>query len=477
MADYSSSAQSQSQALVRRSTDMELMPPPTTKRIKRPPKVLDEDSYTTAISDIIARDFFPGLTEAKHQEEYLDALASNDKEWIASAGRKLSEVMTGSRVRHRHSTPSLRSSAMDATPSARGFDTPMSTRDDMSVITSSSSSNPMKKTYEDKLSLDNFQAKYTSEDNASFNDLLDDQNQKRRDEYGWLWRGNTISKPSVIAERERQKLLKEKEEREGVDKTKLLVYQDDKPAMPETWKVNPRNGLMFTPANLDDGMLDPDLNPATNTESRAAPKSISHTNTRMPAPREANNTVPPSPSVSAIRDAIAGKPRYSASDASVVGGSETPRVNGYSFVDDAPSPSPSELGLPPMTWGTVDDLLPTVESSPSLFKINEQPRRERTLHRMVDKVAKSKRASAKMVIPGTPGGSVAGTPVGTARRLRTLGNMTPAAKGLLGKIGTGRSDSVFGGTGGKDKTDLRYRWTPTPRADRKADATPLIKRK
>ncbi|KAK6519467.1 hypothetical protein TWF281_003301 [Arthrobotrys megalospora] len=471
MADYSSAAQSQ--ALIRRSTDTELMPPPPAKRIKRPPKVLDEDSYTAAISDIIARDFFPGLTEAKHQEEYLDALASNDKEWIASAGRKLSEVMTGSRVRNRHSTPSLRSAALDATPSARGFDTPMSTRDDMSIGTASS--NPMKKNYEDKLSLDNFQSKYTSEDNASFNDLLDDQNQKRRDEYGWLWRGNKISKPSVIAEKERQKLLKEKEEREGVGKTKLLEYQDDKPAMPETWKVNPRNGLMFSPANLDDEMLDPDLNPATNTESRAAPKSISHANTRMPPPREVN-AVPPSPSVSAIRDAIAGRPRYSASDASVVGAGATPRVNGYSFVDDAPSPSPSELGLPPMTWGTIDDLLPSVEASPSPFKINEQPRRERTLHRMVDKVAKSKRASAKMVMPGTPGGSVAGTPVGTARRLRTLGNMTPAAKGLLGKIGTGRSESVFGGTG-KEKTDLRYRWAPTPRADRKADATPLIKRK
>ncbi|KAF3911836.1 hypothetical protein AA313_de0208475 [Arthrobotrys entomopaga] len=473
MADYSTAPQSQ--ALIRKSTDTELMPPPPAKRMKRPPKVLDEDSYTAALSDIIARDFFPGLTEAKHQEEYLDALASNDKEWIASAGRKLSEVMTGTRLKNRHSTPSLRSVTPSATPSARGFDTPMSTRDDISVGTSASS-NPMKKTYDEKLSLDNFQAKYTSEDNASFNDLLDDQNQQRRDDYGWLWRGNKISKPSVIAEKERQKLIKEKEERDGVDKTKLLKYQDDRPAMPETWKINPRNGLMFSPHNLEDDMLDPDLNPATNTESRAAPKSISHANTRMPAPRE-TSTVPPSPSVSAIRDAIAGRPRFSGSEASAAGVGATPRVNGYSFVDDAPSPSPSELGLPPMTWGTVDDLLPNVESSPSPFTIKETPRREQTLHRMVDKVAKSKRVSAKMVMPGTPGGSVAGTPAGTAKRLRTLGNMTPAAKGLLGKIHTGGGgESVFGGSS-KEKPDLRYRWTPTPRADRKGDATPLIKRK
>ncbi|KAK6544075.1 hypothetical protein TWF694_000786 [Orbilia ellipsospora] len=471
MADYSTAPQSQ--ALIRKSTDTELMPPPPAKRMKRPPKVLDEDSYTAALSDIIARDFFPGLAEAKHQEEYLDALASNDKEWIASAGQKLSEVMTGTRLKNRQSTPSLRSMTPSATPSARGFDTPMSARDDISVGTASSS-NPMKKNYDEKLSLDNFQAKYTSEDNASFNDLLDDQNQKRRDDYGWLWRGNKISKPSVIAEKERQKLIKEKEERDGVDKTKLLEYQDDRPAMPETWKINPRNGLMFSP-NLEDEMLDPDLNPATNTESRAAPKAISHTNTRMPTPREINS-VPPSPSVSAIRDAIAGRPRLSGSEASAAGIGATPRINGYSFVDDAPSPSPSELGLPPMTWGTVDDLLPSVESSPSPFTIKETSRREQTLHRMVDKVAKSKRVSAKIAMPGTPGGSVAGTPVGTAKRLRTLGNMTPAAKGLLGKIRTGGGESVFGGSS-KEKTDLRYRWTPTPRADRKGDATPLIKRK
>ncbi|EWC46307.1 hypothetical protein DRE_04478 [Drechslerella stenobrocha 248] len=474
MADYA--APPPSQALIRKSTDTELMPPPPAKRIKRPPKVLDEDSYTTAISDIIARDFFPGLAQARHQEEYLDALASKDQEWIASAGRKLTEAMTGPRLRNRRSTPSFRSSSVAATPSARGFDTPMSVRDDISVGTATS--NRMERNYDDKLSLDGFQTKYTSEDNASFNNLLDNQNQKHREDYGWLWRGNKISKPSVIAERERQKLLKEKEEREGVEKTKLLKYQDDKPAMPETWKVNPRNTLMFSPHNLDDEMLDLDLNPATNTESRAAPKSISHTNTRMPPPRAAAYSVPPSPSVSAIRDAIAGNPRFSASEApSVAGGSATPRVNGYSFVDDAPSPSPSELGLPPMTWGTIDDLLPSVEASPSPFKIGETSRREKTLHRMVDKVAKSKRASAKMTVPGTPDGSTAGTPIATARRMRTIGSMTPAARGLLGKIGTGRTDSVFGGTGGGDKKEARYKWTPTPRADRKGDATPLIKRK
>ena len=51
---------SPSWALVRKSADPGLMPPPPPpKRIKRPPVVLDEDSYTDALSEIIVRDFFP----------------------------------------------------------------------------------------------------------------------------------------------------------------------------------------------------------------------------------------------------------------------------------------------------------------------------------------------------------------------------------------------------------------------------------
>ncbi|RMZ91038.1 hypothetical protein DV736_g1744, partial [Chaetothyriales sp. CBS 134916] len=44
--------------------DAALMPPPPPiKKIKRPASVLDEDDYTDALSDIIARDYFPGLQE------------------------------------------------------------------------------------------------------------------------------------------------------------------------------------------------------------------------------------------------------------------------------------------------------------------------------------------------------------------------------------------------------------------------------
>jgi protein DGCR14 len=113
-----------STALVRKRVDTELMPPPPpAKRIKRPKKVIDEDSYTDALSHIIARDFFPGLLESETQQEYLDALDSKDPTWISSASRRLQQVMTPGRRPGRRGT-----SLAPGTQTPRGFvgDTPAS---------------------------------------------------------------------------------------------------------------------------------------------------------------------------------------------------------------------------------------------------------------------------------------------------------------------------------------------------------------
>ncbi|KAF4943503.1 hypothetical protein F66182_18737, partial [Fusarium sp. NRRL 66182] len=121
---------SPSQAVVKRQADIDMAlmpPPPPAKKIKRPSTVLDEDSYTDALSHIIARDFFPGLLEMQTKQEFLDAYDSKDKEWIARAGKRLSEVMTPGSNSARMGTSTPYRNVMDTPTTTRwGNDTPVS---------------------------------------------------------------------------------------------------------------------------------------------------------------------------------------------------------------------------------------------------------------------------------------------------------------------------------------------------------------
>lgn len=141
-------------------------------------EVLDEDEYTEALSHIIARDFFPSLVHIGATNEYLDALKSRDPELIGATVRRLEELTTpraswSSRV---HQTPSQ-------TPYGLGpSDTPLRTP------RAQPGEPPAKRPrYDTNMSLDNFQAKYTSEDNSSFTQILDEENKRRKEKYGWAW--------------------------------------------------------------------------------------------------------------------------------------------------------------------------------------------------------------------------------------------------------------------------------------------------
>ncbi|KAG0129113.1 nuclear protein DGCR14 [Tuber indicum] len=461
-----------SKALTRK-VDMELMPPPPpAKRIKRPPVVLDEDRYTDALSEIIARDFFPGLLETKHQQEYLDALDSHDTEWIREAGRKLTEVMTTPRIGRTRRGTSL------ATPTPRAFRelsaTPTASSNPMAPSEDSGEKGVEKPVYEKHLSLDAFQSKYTSEDNASFNDLLDKQNQKKRSAYAFLWNDNRIPGFRTKAHQKRLKAQAESEEKAG-GPTKSLAWKDDRKPFPNTWKAEPKNGLMFTPD------LSPPPPPTlSSTDRELPPKAIAYSNTRMPAPQLPK--LPSSPTRSVIRDAISGNPRPLPSE-SRFGAIETPRVNGYSFVDDAPSPSPSELGAPPLTWGSLASISDST-ATPAPFKLAPTPKRELLHHRMVDRVAKGKRAPVNPLLSAATAATAAGG-TGTTPRMTPLGGngkgreiptfkstprtaLTPAGQRLLGnlKAGRGGNSGIFGANEGTPG-NARSRFMPTPRAGKK----------
>ncbi|KAJ0423402.1 nuclear protein DGCR14 [Aspergillus carlsbadensis] len=472
---------SSSQAVVKRDNETALMPPPPLpKRIKRPTTVLDEDVYTDALSHIIARDYFPGLLETQVKQEYLDALDSKDKEWIASSKKKLTDLMmTPGRSRPRFDAESMTSrggtAAPGDTPAGWGGDTPMSVA---SVSTAATATTPRDAALDvSHTGLLDFQAKYTSEDNESFNKLLDKQNTKRREKYAWLWSGNKIPTARQIAHQQRE--TKRIEAQGGnPDQQKQIALKTDldaRPAKPDGWKSQAENSLMFLPSSIEDSYET--IQQRAEAASRAGPKRVVYQNTRLAGDisSESSNAAPPSPSISAIQDAIAGRPRRTQTEASYAGG-ETPRVNGYAFVDeDEPEPEPKN-NTHNNSCESEDDLhiLGSISSTPNPFEIRQNRRREDLHHRMVDRVAQNKRAEKAFQTSKTPL-SVSATPrFASSPRLdfglRTPGPggtgrmLTPAAQKLLSKVGG--TPGASSGDKGSSSSRLKNMWTPTPRRQR-----------
>lgn len=491
-----------SKALGKRNSETALMPPPPPafKRQKRPGKVLDEDVYSDAISHIIARDFFPGLLETEAQKEYLEALDSNNKDWIRDAGRKLTQVMTpvpdGKRRSGRGTsfTPS-RTVLLGDTPRNYVGETPGQTplaNDDFAP-------EEQKPEVDVNLSLGAFQAKYTSEDNESFNALLDKQNEKRALQYSFFQDGNKVPSARQIAYREReQRLLEDRndtstalvatscggrkegsavittnaagEERIALAPNRPSADLDARLASVESFpnRQGPRNHFMFGPGGVEDQLVT--RAQIAEQSSNAPPKAVTYGATRFSAAVEPEHAVPASPSMGAIDAAIAGRPVPTQSE-SGYGGAETPRVNGYAFVDA--EPTPSELGVPvsdeqadAAEQEAATRLLPKADDGPNPFHIAKRSKREDVLMRLVEKADAQRRTGGRMEQLRSMGITPGKTPTPrftSGPNVRKATAMTPAAQSLANRIGTPRrGDGGLFASGRNDKAG----WTPAPRIKR-----------
>ncbi|KAJ4320493.1 hypothetical protein N0V94_003356 [Neodidymelliopsis sp. IMI 364377] len=470
-----------SKALTKRTAAGALMPPPPApKRIKRPSVVLDEDTYVSAVSHIIRRDFFPGLAESDAQREYLNALESKNKSWIRESGKKLTQVMTPVPRGRRRAADRTRfekphAGTTDKTPSVWGADTPVSVAGTEADEELDEGLGKLNKVDLD-MSLNAFQAKYTSEDQESFSAIVDKQNLKKFEKNTWLHDGNRFASKQRLAQ---QKVLNA---RAASDSQALTVRPsqdlDDRPAAPTMHKHTAFNTLMFGPDSVDSWA--PTRQIVAEKASLAPPKQTQYANTRLPAETELEVPRPTSPTLSAIRDAVSGHPRLGASEGGYTG-SETPRVNGYAFVDAQAPESDDEDDAP-------EDLLErfgvSSANTATPFTISESSNREKMHHKMVDAIG-HKRASGADNNNSKPGPASAGKGLGIftsetprflsaptpATRLpgmtpgrKAKGDLTPAAQRLferMGKTPRGNGAGGFGGTrAGQD-------WTPNARLKRK----------
>ncbi|KAH7911927.1 nuclear protein DGCR14 [Hygrophoropsis aurantiaca] len=487
-------------------------------------RVLEEDEYTAALSQIIARDFFPSLVHLDATNEYLDAINSQDPHLLNASVRRLQEV---------NATPAMRRGGPWQTPSQTPFglgpsDTP---------LRSPSGQAPAKRPrYDTEMSLDMFQARYTSEDNASFTQILDDENRIRREKWGWAWDAqNRVGQQIEKMIEGRKKMLIEpppapgvrekfvieapavagliteageistkstdEDETDSSQKDLAVIQQNDaevevmdvlapkrdtRSAGVDGWKFKTRNSLMFPP--------DADVKPyetfASADTSGVAPRIIKHGNTRLPEHDAADAQVramsaPPSPTRSRIEAAITGTPYRPRS----------PSTNNFSLVSNLPSPTPSEMGPAAvkqlMTWGTLNatprilsgsgDSVEPIPTPNTPFHMPPPSNRETISHKLSAAASKSLRTKAGL-LASTRGGltptrtagvgksGTMGPPTWTPRRAEAPGNLTPAAKRLLDRTSMGTAAArraeamgrMAGWEMGKDKDLNRVRWTPTP---------------
>ena len=385
--------------------------------------------------------------------------------------------------------------AGDKTPSVWGADTPVTVAESQA---GDDDEELGKLDHVDlNMSLGAFQAKYTSEDQESFSQIVDKQNKAKFEKNVWLRQGNMYASKQRIAQ---QKVI---EARAAESKGKELVVStrpsqdlDERPAAPTGHRHTAINSLMFGPDSVEQWA--PTRSQVAENKSLAPPKQVVYNNTRLPpAPDTEQPQRPASSTLSAVRDAIAGRPRLNPSEGGYTG-SETPRVNGYAFVDaHPPSPSSDEEDAP-------TDLLEryglanSSDSKATPFTINESSSREKMLHRMVDKINANRSSHNTDKASSTtrkPTGSGLGiftsetprflsAPTPAAMRLRNAagaggqtpgrkakGDLTPAAQRLFERVGGGAtprlnsasasSSSSPAGFGARKSNDgVGSEWTP-----------------
>ncbi|KAK9827696.1 hypothetical protein WJX81_001407 [Elliptochloris bilobata] len=195
------------------------MPPPAPRAVpaRRGPVVLDEDEWTEQLEAIIERDYFPDKAKLENKLEWLQATRTGDPLVIRQAQANIAARRAGLR------TPVGATPAAAGTPgftsmlrTPAGFArTPMATpaltprlgvdgelhdRDGTADASTSGAAAAWERA--PPLSLDRFCATHTSEDNASFAEILAASNKRRRLSKPWLF-DDKDQAPGLTLEQER----------------------------------------------------------------------------------------------------------------------------------------------------------------------------------------------------------------------------------------------------------------------------------
>ncbi|CAL8387161.1 unnamed protein product [Boreogadus saida] len=394
-------------------------------------KVLDEEDYIESLEKIIQRDFFPDVTRLQAQRDYLDAEECGD----LGRMREIS-IRYGSSLNK--STP--RSTAPYVTPAS--FDTPLGHAGSPSSISGRTA--PSIKSVDGEGNekrelpcLDRFLAKNTSEDNASFEQIMELAEDKEKLRHSWLYDAEAEYK-----QRREENLALPSAEKMAIDCVKAGL---------ETWEYKAKNALMYYPEGVKDDTL------------FKKPREVIHLNTRFavdPFSKALNKTQ--------IQQAAALNAQFKQGKVGPDGKdlirNDSPMVNGYGF-EGSPSPAPGVADSPLMTWGEIESTPFRLDGSdtpyaernhgPS-FKIPEPGRRERLGLKMANEAAAKTRAKKQEALRKVSENLASLTPKGLSPAL------TPALQRLVNRTSSKYTDKA-----------LRASYTPSPSHSASGCKTPL----
>eukprot|EP00877_Chromochloris_zofingiensis_P006375 jgi/Chrzof1/1991/Cz10g28320.t1 len=319
------------------------MPPPPPRPVKRAAQVLDEDTYTEAIEAIIERDFFPDVPKLQNQLEWLQAVQSGDPAKVKHAqmniARRRAGLKTPMTVDYTGTTAFTPGTALLRTPAMTPF-LAAATATPQLQPTSEQQQQQQKASKAPNIPLDAFFQQYTGEDNASFAELLEVSNARKRAKLAHLL--EDTNKPLLL---------------EGPHSTDEYGTTGQTPSTLITWKHEPKNKLYYDTAQQ---AVVPYSKPELEQQSSGPPKSIKHTNTRLePAEDQPSSSTSSGmqpigstatrPVAVAYPSAVASASNSAAEPAA--GSRATGRGN-YNYVA-TPNIAPGVEASPFITWGDI----------------------------------------------------------------------------------------------------------------------------
>lgn len=198
-------------------------------------------------------------------------------------------------------------------------------------MASSEENNQPCKEHKDKkdnsdLTLDKFFAKNTSEDNESFEQIMENTRKKHREKYEWLYKEEVERKESKV------RSLALTEAADGDQFT-----EENRPGMVQLWSYTNKNALMYVPEGVEDSAKE-------KIEGKNIKRQqVIHANTRLRQNPYPENTCTEQLAMAAATHNAALQGKIGV-DGHLQKPTETPKVNGYGFVG-TPSPAPGKWAV------------------------------------------------------------------------------------------------------------------------------------